>query len=31
MQVDYPADEDLLARIDMTLARRDESFHEGSE
>ena len=31
MQVDYPADEDLLARIDMTLARRDESFHESSE
>ena len=31
MHVDYPADEDLLARIDMTLARRDESFHESSE
>ena len=31
MQVDYPADEDLLARIDMTLARRDETFHEASE
>lgn len=31
MQVDYPADEDLLARIDMTLAKRDETFHEASE
>ena len=31
MQVDYPADEDLLARIDMTLARRDETFNDASE
>jgi tRNA pseudouridine38-40 synthase len=31
MQVDYPADEDLLARIDMTLARRDETFNEAIE
>ena len=31
VKVDYPADEDLLARIDQTLARRDESFNEGIE
>jgi len=31
MQVDYPADDDLLARIDMTLARRDETFNDASE
>jgi tRNA pseudouridine38-40 synthase len=31
MQVDYPADHDLLARIDMTLARRDETFNEAIE
>jgi tRNA pseudouridine38-40 synthase len=31
MQVDYPADEDLLARIDMTLAKRDETLYEASE
>jgi len=31
MRVDYPADEDLLARIDMTLARRDETFNDASE
>jgi len=31
MQVDYPADDDLLARIEMTLARRDETFNDASE
>ena len=31
MQVDYPRDEDLLARIEATLSRRDESLNEASE
>jgi tRNA pseudouridine38-40 synthase len=31
LKVDYPADVDLLARIEQTLSRRDESFNEGIE
>ncbi len=31
MQVDYPRDEDLLARIEATLSRRDEILNEASE